>query len=102
MPRGQAIVSAMHEALQSGDITKIGIGVIIGLVVIGFLLSMIITAVVGRIIILVAVVGLGIWVWQQRTSIKDDIDNCHLSGSFFGFHVNAPASVVAHCNSLHK
>ena len=102
MPRGQAIVSGMHEALQSGDITKIGIGVIVALVVIGFLLSMIITALVGRIIILVVVVGLGIWVWQQRTSLKDDIDNCHLSGSFFGIHVSAPASVVEHCKSINR
>lgn len=92
----------MHTALQTGDITKIGIGVIIGLVVLGFLLSLIITAVVGRIIILVVVVGLGIWVWQQRTSIKDDIDNCHLSGTFFGIHVSAPDSVVRHCNSIQK
>ena len=102
MPRTQAIVSGMTEALQSGDITKIGVGVIIGLVVLGFLMSLIITAIVGRIIILVLVVGLGAWVWQQRTTLKDDIDKCHLSTTFFGIHVSAPKSVVDHCKTLQR
>ena len=92
----------MDAALQSGDITKIGIGVIIALVVVGFVLSLIITAVVGRIIILVAVVALGAWVWQQRTSLKDDIDKCHLSTTFFGIHVSAPDSVIKHCQAITK
>ena len=92
----------MVDALGSGDITKIGIGVIIALVVLGFLLSLVITALIGRLIILAVVVGLGIWVWQQRTSLKDDIDNCHLSATFFGIHVDAPQSVVDHCKAIHK
>jgi uncharacterized membrane protein len=92
----------MNAALESTDLTKLGIGIIIGLVVIGFVLSMLITAIVARVIIAALVVGAGILVWQQRTSIKDDIDNCHLSRSFFGITVNAPDSVVRRCHRLHK
>jgi hypothetical protein len=91
----------MHLALESTNLTKLGIGVIVALVVVGLLLSMIITALVARVVILVVVVGLAVWVWQQRTSIRDDIDKCHLSASFFGVHVSAPADVVKRCTSLH-
>jgi hypothetical protein len=86
------------DALNAGSITKIGIGVIIALIVIGVLLSLIITAIVGRIIIAVIVVGLGIWVWQQRTAIQDKIDahKCPKSESFFGISIDANK----YCNNL--
>jgi protein-S-isoprenylcysteine O-methyltransferase Ste14 len=88
-------------AIGSADITKIGVGVIIALVVIGGLLSLLITAIIGRVIILVVVVALGIFVWQQRTSIQDSINahKCDLSATFFGIHLDAPASVKQACNS---
>ena len=89
----------MTTALQSTDLTKLGIGVIIGLVVIGILLSLIITAIAARIIIAVVVIGLAVLVWQQRTSIKNDINNCHLSKSFFGITIHAPQSVVNRCKA---
>ena len=80
------------EALQSTDITKIGIGVIIALVVIGALISLVVTAIVGRLIILVVVVVLGFFVWQQRSSIQNKVDDfknghvasCQFDKSFFG------------------
>ena len=86
-------------ALDSGQITKIGVGVIVGLVVVGIVLSLIITAIVGRIVILVVVVALGILVWQQRTVIEDHVKKCQLSMTFFGVHVNAPKDVRQHCVS---
>jgi hypothetical protein len=92
----------MYAALQSTDLTKLGLVVIVGLLVVGVLLSLILTALVARIIILVVVVGLAVLVWQQRSSIKDDIDNCHLSRSFFGITVHAPQSVVNRCKAEHK
>jgi hypothetical protein len=84
-------------ALDSTQITKIGVGAIIALVVVGFLLSLIITAVVGRIIIAVVVVALGILVWQQRTVIEDHVKKCQLDMSFMGIHVNAPEAVKQAC-----
>lgn len=87
-------------ALDSSQITKIGIGVIVGLVVVGLLLSLIITAVLGRIILAVVVVVLGVVVWQQRTAIEDHVSKhkCDLNSTFFGIHVRAPDNVVAACN----
>ena len=84
-------------ALDSTQITKIGVGVIIGLVVVGFVLSLIITAIVGRIIIAVVVVALGVLVWQQRTVIEDHVKKCQLDMSFLGIHVNAPNHVQQAC-----
>jgi hypothetical protein len=87
------------EALNASDITKVGVLVIIALVVIGALLSIIITAVIGRVIILVLVVVAGVLVWQQRTHIKDEINskNCNLHATFFGIHLDAPDSVKRAC-----
>ena len=86
-------------ALQSNNITTIGIGVIVGLVVLGFLLSLVLTAVVARIVILVVVVVAGVLVWQQRSHIQDKINkhDCNLSATFFGIHVDAPDDVVRAC-----
>jgi protein-S-isoprenylcysteine O-methyltransferase Ste14 len=89
-------------ALNSDNITKIGIVIIVALVVIGALLSIVLTALVARIIILVVVIGLGILVWQQRTHIKDQVDKCKLDATFFGIHINAPDSVQQHCRSIHR
>jgi hypothetical protein len=88
-------------ALSPGDVTKIGVGIIIALVVIGALLSLIITHIIGRLIILVVVVALGIAVWLQRTNVHDDIDahKCDLSTTFFGVHIDAPQSVKQACRT---
>lgn len=93
------------EALQSTDVTKIGIGVIVGLVVLGALVSLVVTAIVGRLIVLVVVVVLGIFVWQQRGAIQTKVDDfkkghvatCQFDKTFFGIHVKAPASLIAEC-----
>jgi 4-hydroxybenzoate polyprenyltransferase len=87
------------EAIGSGDITKIGIGIIVALVVIGALLSFVITALIGRIAIIVVVVVLGIFVWQQRTHVEDRINSnkCDLTATFFGIHVDAPDHVKQAC-----
>jgi uncharacterized metal-binding protein len=84
-------------ALNSDQIGKIGIGIIIALVVLGALLSLVITAIVGRLVILVVVVALGVVVWQQRTDIKNKVDDCKLNATFFGVHVSAPKDVLAAC-----
>jgi hypothetical protein len=62
---------------------------------------MVITAIVGRVIILAIVVGLGIWVWQQRGHVKDEINShkCNLNATFFGFHLDAPDSVKQACHT---
>lgn len=88
---------AAVEALSSKNITQIGVVVIVAVVVIGLLLSFVITALIARVVILVVVIGLGIFVWQQRTHIKDEFAKCHLSATFFGIHLNAPQSVVDGC-----
>ncbi len=84
-------------ALQSNNITAVGVGVIIALIVIGAVLSFVITALVGRIVVLAVVVVLGVIVWVQRTDVQNRVNDCHLSASFFGVHVNAPKDVRQHC-----
>lgn len=91
------------EALSSKNITQIGIVIIIALVVIGALLSFVISALIARVVILVVVVGLGIFVWQQRTHIKNEFAQCHLSATFFAVHLNAPQSTIDACrNGLNR
>jgi uncharacterized membrane protein (DUF4010 family) len=88
-------------ALNASDITKVGVIVIVALVVVGALLSMVITAIVGRIIILALVIVAGVFVWQQRTHIKDEINTnkCNLQATFFGIHLDAPDSVKQACHN---
>ena len=90
------------EALSTSDVTKIGVGVIIALFVLGALLSLMITAIVGRVIILVVVIALGVVVWQQRNHVKNQIKKCDLSVSFFGVTLNAPDDVKQQCRNLNR
>jgi protein-S-isoprenylcysteine O-methyltransferase Ste14 len=92
-------VQGTVEALNSSNITKIGVIVIVALVVVGVLLSLLISALIARVIILVVVIGLSILVWQQRTHIKDQIDSCKLNATFFGIHVSAPQSAIEACRT---
>ena len=96
------LVTLSSSALNSDQIGKVGIGAIVAVVVIGLLLSVIISALVGRIIVLVVVVALGAFIWQQRSSIEDHVKKCDLNMTFFGYHVNAPKDVVAQCQQLQK
>ena len=91
-------------ALESSDITKIGIGVIVGLIVLGFVLSLIITAIIGRLIIAAVVIIAGATIWQQRSSVLDDLTTkaCGLDTTFFGVHVDPPSNVTQYCATHHR
>ncbi|MCU1656420.1 MAG: hypothetical protein JWO57_1076 [Pseudonocardiales bacterium] len=89
-------------ALQSKDIGRIGVAIILGLVVVGLLLGLIITAIVGRVIVLIVVVALGVLVWQQRTTIQDHVKKCQLNMSFLGIHVDAPKDVQTQCAKVSR
>jgi hypothetical protein len=86
-------------ALDAGDITKIGVGVIIALVVIGVLLSMLITALIGRVIIAVVVIALAVLVWKQHDKIENNISAKNCSFTFFGIHLDPPDSLKKVCPS---
>ena len=84
-------------ALDAGDVTKLGAGVIIALVLVGFVLSIVITAILGRIFVVVVVIVLGVFVWQQRTSIEHKIDQKKCNLTFFGVHLSPPDSLKKYC-----
>lgn len=94
----------MHtlSALNSDQIGKIAIGAIVAIVVVGLLLGMIVSAIVGRLIILVVVVGLGVYIWQQRVTIENHVKDCNTHMSFFGYHVDLPADVAQQCARLQQ
>jgi protein-S-isoprenylcysteine O-methyltransferase Ste14 len=89
------------EALDVQDITKVGVIVIVALLLIGIVLSFVITAVIGRLIIAVVVVVLAVLVWQQRTHVKNQLNahKCDLKATFFGIHLDVPAKVHQACKA---
>lgn len=91
----------MSTALDVSGVRAIGTGTLIALAVIAVLLILFIKSLVGRIVVLVVVIALGVYVWQQRSSINDKLtkDKCQLSTTFFGFHVKAPSDVVQACRN---
>jgi protein-S-isoprenylcysteine O-methyltransferase Ste14 len=85
----------MNTALQADDVTAIGIGIIVVVVVLGFLLSLVFAKIVAKIVVLLVVVGLGFLVWQQRTSVENKIKDKTCGGyTFFGLHVDPPDDVA--------
>jgi len=92
-----ADAAMVTRALDATDVTKIGVGVIVALVVIGFLLSIVITMIVGRIVVVVVVIALAAVVWTQRQSVENKIDDKACNLTFFGVHLDPPDSFKAKC-----
>ena len=89
-------------AIDAGTLTKIGVGVILAVVVVGFLIGLLITAIIARVVIAVIVVAAAVLVWHQRSSLLNDLDKntCRLKGSFFGLSVQAPRDVRRYCRKV--
>jgi hypothetical protein len=101
-PADLVATGGLHvSALDVGGVRNIGTGALIALVVVGLLLILVIKSLVGRIVIVVVVLALGAYVWQQRLTIEHRLtkDKCQLSTTFFGVHVRAPADVVQACRN---
>lgn len=92
-------MTATVQAISSDDITGIGIGVIVVLVILGFLLAALLTQIIVRVVIALVVVVLAIVVWQQRGKVEDEINSrtCNLDATFFGIHLDPPDSVREAC-----
>lgn len=93
-------MSAM--ALNDAQIRNVSIGTIVAVVIVGLILCLFIHAVVGRIIVLLVVIGLGVLVWSQRVTIENHVKNCDTNVSFFWVHVQLSDSVQARCQQLPK
>ncbi len=86
-------------ALTTDQIGTLAVGVIIGLIAIGVIVSLVMTKAIGRVILAVVVIGLGILVWTQRTSLEDSVNKCDANVSYFGIHVNLSAATQARCGT---
>ena len=86
------------QALQADDVTAIGVGIIVVLVVLGFLLSLVFAKIVAKLVVLVVVVALGFLVWQQRQSVENKVKD-HVCGTytFLGLHLDPPDDVARQC-----
>jgi hypothetical protein len=87
------------DAISVSSLTGIGIGVTVALVVLGVILGLIVTAILGRVLIALVVIGLAIFVWVERGAIENKVADkaCPPSLSFFGVHVDAPDSYRHYC-----
>jgi Na+/proline symporter len=88
-------------ALDTDQAKTIGILVIIGLVVVGAILSMIITAIIARLIMIVVVLVLVTFVWTQRSAIQSAAKRC--DASFFGVHLTpSNPAIKQRCQNLSR
>ena len=88
----------MVEALDAGDVTKLGVGIIIALIVLGVIISMLITKLVVRVVVAVAVVALAFYVWNQRTSVENKINHHRCNFTFLGVHLDPPSRLNRVCS----
>jgi hypothetical protein len=88
-------------ALGSGDVTSLGVGLTIALVVIAVVIVLVVKALVVRILTVVVVVVLGVLVWQQRQHVHDAYNThaCDLHATYFGIHLDAPDDVQRACST---
>lgn len=92
---------AVTTALDTDQAATIAILVIVGILVIGALISFIITAIVWRVIVIVAVLALAGVVYGQRASIESSAKNC--DATFFGAHLTPSSPTVKkHCQQISR
>lgn len=72
-------------ALDTDQAKLLGIGIIVAVLLIGFIISAVLTAIVGRIIVILIMVALAAVVYTQRAQIKESVNDCDVS--FFGVHL---------------
>jgi hypothetical protein len=89
----------MTAAFSTDQAKAVAIGAIIVIVVVGALLSFVVTKLVGRLIVGAVVVGLGIFVWTQRADIESAAKKC--DATFFGIHLTpSNATIKQHCQQV--
>ncbi|WP_375486789.1 hypothetical protein [uncultured Jatrophihabitans sp.] len=86
-------------AIGSDDITGLGIGLTVALVVLAVLIVLVVKALVVRVLTVIVVVVLGVLVWQQRQHVRDAYNShsCDLNATYFGVHLDAPDHVRRAC-----
>ena len=94
--------SAVPAALATDQIGTLAVVVIVAIVVIGIVLALVMNKAIGRVVLAIIVIGLGVLVWTQRQSIQDRVNKCEANSSFFGFHVNLSAQAQQRCASLNR
>lgn len=72
-------------ALDTDQAKVLGIGIIVAVLLIGFIISAVLTAIVGRIIVILVMVALAAVVYTQRAQIRESVNDCDVS--FFGVHL---------------
>jgi protein-S-isoprenylcysteine O-methyltransferase Ste14 len=90
----------VRAALATDQIGTIAVVVIVAIVVIGVVLGLVMNKAIGRVVLAVVVIGLGVLVWTQRQSLQDRVDKCDANVSFFGFHVNLSDQAKQRCASI--
>lgn len=84
-------------ALGSDDLTTLGVGLTIALVIVAVLIVLAVKALVVRVVTVVVVVVLGVVVWQQREHVRDAYNSCNVDVTYFGIHLDVPAGVRQAC-----
>lgn len=92
----------MPVALDTNQAQTIGVLAIVGVVVVGLLVSLVVTAVVGRVVLAVVVIGLGALLWTQRQTIEHRINKCDTNVTFLGIDLQLSASAEQHCAELKR
>ncbi|HEY8301718.1 MAG TPA: hypothetical protein VIG48_07455 [Jatrophihabitans sp.] len=88
----------MVLALDAGQVTPLGLGIIAALIVLGLVISSVITALAVRVVVAVAVVVLAFVVWQQRDHIQHRISEHRCGFSFLGVHLDPPDHLKRLCD----
>jgi protein-S-isoprenylcysteine O-methyltransferase Ste14 len=92
----------MASAVSTDDIGTIAVVVIVAIVVIGFVLGLVMNKAIGRVVLAIIVIGLGVLIWTQRESLQDRVNKCDTNVTYFGFHVNLSSDAQARCAQLNR
>jgi hypothetical protein len=86
-------------AIGSGDVTGLGVGLTIALVVVALLVVLVVKALVVRVLTVLVAVVLAVLVWQQRQHVRDAYNThaCDLGATWFGVHLDPPENVRRSC-----
>jgi type II secretory pathway pseudopilin PulG len=87
-------------ALDTNQAQTISVLAIVAIVVVGLLLSIVLTKIIARILLAAAVIALGLFLWTQRQTIEQRINRCDSNVTFLGIDLTLSSSAEQRCAQL--
>ena len=85
----------LPKSLDPETLRNVALGVSLGFIVLAFIVMRMVRQMVLKVVLIGALIGGGVYVWSQRTQLKDCVPKCACTFVGFDVKVDAPGCKVS-------